>query len=250
MEKWKFYDITHREHVFCNPMSVERLGRFIELLRLPAGALVAEVACGKGEFIIRLAEKYGVTGIGVDISPFCVADAKQRLAERIQGVGIKFLEMDGAEFSPDMPNSLDLAACIGASWIYGGHAGTLEALIPMVKQNGWVIIGEPHWRRDPSKEYLAAIDCSAGTFSTCEGNVRVAEEKGLRLVYSIVSEEKDWDEYEGLQWYAADEYSRKHADDPDVTYLQERISREKHSYLKWGRDTLGFAVYAFRKVGA
>ena len=40
---------------------------------------VLEIATGKGEFIIRLAEKYGVGGTGVDISPYCVSDAGKKL---------------------------------------------------------------------------------------------------------------------------------------------------------------------------
>ena len=82
MDMWKFYDITHREHVVCNPMSGVKLGRLVELVRLPRGAGVVDIACGKGEFLIRLAEAYGVRGVGVDASPFYVVDADQRLKAR------------------------------------------------------------------------------------------------------------------------------------------------------------------------
>lgn len=56
MDMWKFYDITHREHVVCNPVSEEKLARLVALLRLPTGAQVVDIACGKGEFLIRLAK--------------------------------------------------------------------------------------------------------------------------------------------------------------------------------------------------
>ncbi len=37
-------------------------------------------------------------------------------------------EMDGAKYVPEyFLESFDLVACIGASWIYGGHRGTLGA---------------------------------------------------------------------------------------------------------------------------
>lgn len=57
METWKFFDITHKEHVICNPSSLEKYQQLINLLRLPNGAQVLEIAMGKGEFIIRLAER-------------------------------------------------------------------------------------------------------------------------------------------------------------------------------------------------
>ena len=34
---------------------------------------------------------------------------------------------------------LDLASCIGASWIYQGHQGTLEAMKRMVRPGGLII---------------------------------------------------------------------------------------------------------------
>jgi len=47
MNQWKFFDITHREHIICNPISVEKLEQLIALLRLKPGARVLEIATGK-----------------------------------------------------------------------------------------------------------------------------------------------------------------------------------------------------------
>ena len=47
--------------------------------QLPTTARVVDIACGKGEFLIRLVEAYGVRGVGVDLSPFFIADAARRL---------------------------------------------------------------------------------------------------------------------------------------------------------------------------
>ncbi len=44
MDNWKFYDITHREHVLCNPMNLEKFEQIIALLRLKPGARVLEIA--------------------------------------------------------------------------------------------------------------------------------------------------------------------------------------------------------------
>src|SRR5512143_304935 len=96
MDTLKFYDITHREHVVCNPTSEEKLARLVGLLRLPEDARVVDIACGKGEFLIRLAEAYGIRGIGIDISPFHIADAQRRLQERMPGAAVVFRQMNGA----------------------------------------------------------------------------------------------------------------------------------------------------------
>ena len=63
MDKWRFFDIIHREHVICNPMSLNKFEELVALTRLEPGARVLEIATGKGEFIIRLAERYSVEGV-------------------------------------------------------------------------------------------------------------------------------------------------------------------------------------------
>jgi SAM-dependent methyltransferase len=246
MDTWKFYDITHREHVVCNPTSNDKLARLVGLLRLPAEARVADIACGKGEFLIRLAEAYGIRGIGIDISPFCIADAQKQLQMRAQGAEVVFSQMNGSDFRPEEPRILTLASCIGASWVFGGHAETLDALSGMVAPGGWVIVGEPYWLQQPSEEYLAASGASRNGFGTHFGNAEAGELRGLELVHTFVSSKDDWDNYEGLQWYAAAEYARCHPDDPDLPELLERVAKGKAVYLRWGRDTVGWAIYVFR----
>lgn len=248
MDTWKFYDITHREHVVCNPTNKEKLSLLVELLRLPPHAQVVDIACGKGEFLIRLAEAYKIRGMGIDISPFHIADAKDRFKARAAGAGIIFKEMNGSEFTPDEPHSLDLASCLGASWVFGGHANTLEALNSMVKPGGWVIVGEPFWRQEPTGDYLKALECTREDLGSHSSNAQAGEQRGLKLVHTIVSSKDDWDRYESLQWFATDEYARTHPDDPDLAEVVERVSKAKAVYLRWGRDTLGWAIYMFRSL--
>ncbi len=246
MDTWKFYDITHREHMVCNPISSDKLARLVDLLRLPADARVVDIACGKGEFLIRLAEAYGIRGIGIDMSPFFIADAQKRLKMRAPGAEVVFKQMDGSDFRPEEPRTFSLASCIGASWVFGGHAGTLEALSGMVAPGGWVIVGEPYWRQEPSEEYLAASGAGSSAFGTHWGNAEAGEVWGLELVHTFVSSQEDWDTYEGLQWYATAEYARGHPDDPDLPELVERVEKGRTAYLRWGRDAVGWAMYVFR----
>ena len=247
MDLWKYFDITHREHVICNPTSVQKIQELIDLVRLDSGARVVEIAAGKGEFLLRLAEQYEVQGLGIDLSPYCITDAREKHLERIPEADLKFLEMDGADFEPDEEESFDLAACIGASWIFSGYRGTIQKLETLAAPGGWIVVGEPFWRQEPPPEYLQATSQERSSYGTHYQNGAAGNDLGLTLVYTLVSSRDDWDRYEGLQWYAAETWADKHPDDPDVTEVLQRVRINKEHYLRWGRQTLGWAVYVFQK---
>jgi len=247
MDIWKFFDITHKHHVICDPISSEKLDILVELLRLPDGAAVLDIACGKGEFLVRLAEAYGVAGVGIDASPHFLRDARESLKARVPQSGIVFHEMDGAAFVPDVPRSFALASCIGASWVFGGHGATLDALNRFVAPGGWIVVGEPFWLQEPTEEYLKTSGLTRTSFATHAENAAAGERRGLELAYSLVSSKDDWDRYEGLQWYSVSEYARAHPEDPDLPEIVERVDKERSLFLGWGRDTLGWAIYVFRQ---
>ncbi len=247
MDRWKYFDVTHKRHLVCNPMSVAKLDELIEVMALDPGANVLDIACGLGEMLTRLVERYGVSGVGVDISPYCVADSKQKLQERVPKARIEILNMDGADYQPD--RQFDLTMCIGASWVYKGHQGTLRALKSMTKMDGLILVGEPFWIKEPEEAFLVSEKYTRDMFGTHFDNVLIGEEEGLVPLYTMVSNQDDWDRYETLQWHAAAKYAAESNSDPDVPEILARVARARTTYLRWGRDTLGWALYLFRKEG-
>ncbi len=156
--------------------------------------------------------------------------------------------MDGANYQPEAPESFDLACCLGASWVYKGHEGTLRYLLKQTKHNGLVVVGEPFWISKPPKEYFDLSEQKYEDFSTHMGNVQIGENLGLRLLNPFVSTLDEWDRYLGLQWYATDKYVQVHPDDPDLPEILTKLNKEKNLYLKWERDAFGWAIYVFRKI--
>jgi SAM-dependent methyltransferase len=246
VDTWKFYDLTHRDHVLCNPLSDAKLDEMIRLMNVPRGARVLDVACGKGELLVRLAERHSTRGVGIDISPFCITEVRALAAARAPGAELDLLTMDGADYH-GAPESFDLACCLGASWTFGGHEATLRALAGFVRPGGQVLVGEPFWRRDPEPAYLEWGGIRREEFGTHAGNVQAGVSIGLVPLYALASSEDDFDRYEALQWRAADRHAREHPDDPDVPELLERVARTRHEYLTWGRATLGWSLYLFRR---
>ena len=117
----------------------------------------------------------------------------------------------------------------------------------MAAPGGWVIVGEPYWHREPTAEYLEAIGENRSAYGTHYENMKVGQEFGLKLVYTLVSNHDDWDRYEGLQWYAANEWASTNPDDADVEEVLKQVCENKENYLRWGRETFGWAIYMFKK---
>ncbi|MGD9933075.1 MAG: cyclopropane-fatty-acyl-phospholipid synthase family protein [Dehalococcoidia bacterium] len=246
-DRWKYYDVVHADQVFWNPLSEAKVAEIIDLLRLPAESRVLDIACGRGEFLLRVARRWGATGIGVDASPRCVEGSIEAAARDGLSASVHFVQSDGAAFEAPA-ESFDAVSCIGASWIWGGYRGTLEALARWTKPGGLVLSGEPFWRREPSPEHIEATGYARDLFGTHHSNVQAGEEAGFRFLHTIVSNEDDWDHYEGLHCYSADRYAREHPEDPAAPAIVERSRREFDHYLRWGREELGWAVYIFRKL--
>jgi SAM-dependent methyltransferase len=247
MDRWKLLDVLHREHLFCNPLSEAKVDEIVGLARLRGGARVLDLGCGKGEILCRFAERWGADGVGVDLSPFCVSDARARVAERGLAGRIRIVEGDGA--SIDLPaGGFDAALCLGASWIFGGYAGTLAALARFVTPGGWVIAGEPFWAREPSPEHLRAAKLEPGAWSTHRENMLIGVREGLVFLHALASSPDDWDRYEGYHRYSVERYAAEHPDDPDVGELLAAVRDYSGDlYLRFGRDEIGWGVYLFSK---
>jgi cyclopropane fatty-acyl-phospholipid synthase-like methyltransferase len=99
MDIWKYYWVTHRDHLVMNPRSEAKTDEFLSLLALAPSARVLDVASGKDEQLLRIAERYGASGTGVDISPFEVEGAIRRAISRNQQDRITVVEGDGTEFN-------------------------------------------------------------------------------------------------------------------------------------------------------
>lgn len=248
MNIWKYHDITSDYLTFLNPLSTAKLDEIIGYLDLPQGARVLDIACGKAEPLIRIAERYQIHGVGIDISEFFIAAAAREAAKRVALPSqVELLVMDGKDYHAELA-SFDLSICLGATWVYGGLAGTLEYLSSITRSQGLIMVGEPYWRSQPTTEYLEAAKMPAEAFGTHAGNIEAALAAGLIPLHSTVSDQDDWDRYEWSRIRAGERYALQRPEDPDVAELTQRVAGIRDSFIRFGgRDLLGWAVYLSMK---
>jgi ubiquinone/menaquinone biosynthesis C-methylase UbiE len=246
LDSTRFSTIAHRDLVLCNPIGSERMDRVLALLEAKPGERALDVGCGKAEVLLRLIERYGVSGVGVDTNAEFLAEARSGLARRAPQGELVLHACDVADFAAE-PESFDIALCTGSTHAYGGYRRTLRAQSALVRPGGHLVIGEGYWKREPDPEYLALLGGTRDEFADHAGNVQAAVEEGLVPLFASVSSDDDWDQYEGTYALTVERHVRAHPEDADGPAMLARIRRWCDGYLRWGRDTLGFALYLFRR---
>lgn len=244
MDMWRYYEVTHASHTVMNPSSEERLDELADVLGLTASSRVLDVGCGHAELLIRWNRSSGATGIGIDASPHHSERARRRVAEQAPEGAIEVIHGRGEEFTTG--ERFDVAVCLGASWIWGGLEGTLRALEGFARPGGVVVSGEPFWKAEPPDEYLAAEELTRESFHSLGDCRAVAHELGLTTIWMRASSGADWDRYEMTQSAALDRFALEHPDDPDLPEIRAMRDRYEESYVRWGRDVCGWAIWAFR----
>jgi len=238
-----YYAVAERDHELQNPTSAEKIHLLGKRLRLDSDSRVLDMACGKAGPATLLAKAFGCRLVGVERSPEFAETARERVAAAGLGDRVEIVEGDAAAF-PVEPGTFDAALCLGASFVWDGLDGTLDALIPAVRAGGHVAVGEPFWRSWPLPDGVEDLG-----YVALRETVAKIEDAGLALVTLIASSEDDWDSYRSQQWRALEEWLTANPDDPDAIAIRERYEAARESYFHHRRTLLGWAIFVGRKPG-
>jgi SAM-dependent methyltransferase len=239
----RYFVVAEATHEIQNPTSEEKLLVLGRRLGLGPDSRVLDIASGRGGPALLLARAFGCSWHGIELSPDFHAVAMERVAEADLGDRVAFALADAASATHEA-ESYDVALCLGASFVYGSLADTVEALAPAVRPGGHVVVGEPYWRRLPLPDDYEDRD---QPWTSLEGTVRIFETSGMPVVAVIASSEDDWDRYETLHWQAVERWLAANEDDPDAPEIRTRHEGAKWSYLRHERDHLGWAIFVGRK---
>jgi len=109
------------------------------------------------------------------------------------------------------------------------------------------VYGEPFLRRPPVAAYRELLG-SAGEGLPMPGvSARAVVAAGFELTLTAVLSESEWDAHESAAYRASLRQAAQHADHGAAAVLRERAERRYQAYWRHGRDTLGYALHAFRK---
>lgn len=190
------------------------------------------------------ARDHRITGTGVDISTVFTESARGRAAELGVADRVSFVHGDASGFVSDEP--VGLAACVGATWIGGGAAGTVELLSRSLRPGGLMLIGEPYWRREvPDQETAEA--CHAGAKDDFLSLPELIEEfggLGYDVVEMVLADQDSWDRYQAAQWLNLRRWLDGHPDDELAAEVRAELTTGPARYARYQREFLGWGVFA------
>lgn len=248
MNSDRYTAIAHRGMPFMNPMGERSIAALLDILALRRGANVADFGAGTCELAIRLGERFAVHAECVELSPEIARRARERVAARLPGGGVRVHEGDAGHFKASVPGaSFDLTVCIGSTHALGGFPHAVEVMLRLTRPGGWVLLGEGYWKRTPPPAYLAGTGIAESEFTHLVDMVEFVGGRGLSVAWVHTASEHDWDDYEWAHHRNLEDWARENPHDPDHAAFLARSRTWRRWYLDSGRDTLGFALMLFRR---
>ncbi|MDX2357664.1 class I SAM-dependent methyltransferase [Dietzia sp. PP-33] len=247
MDLPRIFTIRESSHRIHNPLTEVKLAALGAALQLAPGTRALDLASGSGEMLSTWARDHGITGTGVDISTVFTETARARAAELGVADRVEFIHGDAAGHVADEP--VDLAACVGATWIGSGVAGTTELLDRSLRSGGVMLIGEPYWRRTPPDEETA-VACQATAiddFQELPDLMGTFHDLGYDIVEMMLADQDSWDRYTAAQWLNLRLWLDRNPDDDLAPEVREELATAPARYARFTREYLGWGVFALMK---
>lgn len=247
MELPRIFTIREASHRVINPIDPPKLELLGRVIRLRPESTILDLCCGKGELLCTWARDHGARGTGVDVHPPFLDAARERAQELGVADRIRWVHADASDHVAQ--DAVDVAACLGATWIGDGPIGTLRLLERSLRPGGMALIGEPFWRKDPPDR--AAVEGSqAGSkeeFLPLPDLVEAFAAEGWDTVEMVCADQDSFDRYVAAQWLNLRTWLDAHPGDELAPQVRDELSTAPATYTRYQREYLGWGVFALMK---
>jgi SAM-dependent methyltransferase len=233
VDRQRLSAIAHATSAMWSPISGATLAtlvaRVIEL-GFDDRSRLLDLGCGPAELLRRVVAVTGARGVGIDSSPFALAEARRRLEGRREAERIELRLGDVTEERPT--SAFDLVVCIGPGWDHGGWSRLVTWASGFAAPGGWLLLAEGAWRTRPSAEDLATLGLSLGDYPMTAEVAAAVRRAGTAPIWQHVVDAAAWDAYGAAYRSAMVSHLAERPGDPLARALRERAGEG------WGRYDL------------
>ena len=178
------------------------------------------------------------------MSQLFTEQAKRRAEELGVADQIKFIHGDATGYVSD--EKAGVAACLGATWIGGGVAGTIELLAKSLRAGGIILIGEPYWLQLPPTEDVArgCLAHSISDFLILPELLTSFDRLGYDVVEMVLADQDGWDRYEAAKWLTMRRWLEANPGDELAKEVRAQLTSEPVRYATYTREYMGWGVFA------
>jgi SAM-dependent methyltransferase len=228
------------------PVSARRALAVAELLEVAPGGTVLDLGDGPTGLLLDAVARNACRGLGLVASATAAAAARATAEREGLGERIEFRVVAAPEFVP--PPRVDAVLGVGG---LSRPPGPLEAAagrcLGWLRVGGLFVYGEPFLRRTPAPVYRELLGADGEGLPMPGVSARTVVAAGFELTLTAVLSESEWDAHESAVYRASLRRAAESADQLGAAALRERAERRYQAYWRHGRDTLGYALHAFRK---
>ena len=240
----RIFTITESARRIHNPFTSEKLATLGAALRLEPESRILDLGSGSGEMLCTWARDYTIRGTGIDMSPLFTEHATRRAVELGVSDRVTFIHGDAAGYVSE--EKVHVAACVGATWIGGGVAGTIQLLTQSLRAGGIILIGEPYWRQIPPTDAVAqrCLAHAVSDFLTLPDLLASFQNLGCDVVEMVLADQEGWDRYEAAKWLTMRRWLEANPTDEFAPEVRAQLTAEPVRYATYTREYLGWGVFA------
>ncbi len=239
MKFFELKDISERYMELVNPTSPQKVLTIGQMAGLRPGSRVIDFGCGFGEALSLWARQYGISGIGIDIRENACTRARQKMAEQGLADRIEIVCGNAAEY-PFEQHAFDVAACIGATFIWDGFRPTIRKMKEAIRPAGKLVVGEAYWLKRTVPPEFAQQETSVLTEYQL---LHMMREEAFDLQYVVRASHDDWDRYESDNWRGLIRWIKENPSHPGRQEVIDHLHTSQDEYLSYSREYFGWALY-------